>query len=189
MDQRRRLTDLMLLEVLEAFREAGLLPRCYVVSSDRLALAFARRVGALAIEEPRDRGVNAAVLTGVRALGSIANFMVVPSDLPTLTAEEIKMAIDMKRTFDCVLTPSHSLDGTNLLLFSQRAMPALSYDSDSFWSHICGAGRKALTLAIYCGVGIMFDVDTPEDLRTLSVSRRRTPSAVFAKEVLHRRLS
>lgn len=187
--QRRWLTELMLADVLGVFRRAGLLPRCYVVSSDVKVLTLARSLGARTIAEPRDEGVNAAVGMGVRTLGRNRDFMVVPSDLPLLAPDEVKTAFALKKGFDCVISPSRSFDGTNLLVFSGTAAPALSYDSDSFWHHVGGAARKGLSLAVYCGEGVLSDVDTQEDLRRLSRTRRRVPSAEFAKEALKKRAS
>jgi 2-phospho-L-lactate guanylyltransferase len=183
-DQRRRLAELMLAEVLGVFRRLGLLPRCYVISSDLEVLALARGLGARVIAEPRDEGVNAAVEIGVRALGRDRDFIIAPSDLPLLAPDEVKTALTLKRVFDCVISPSRSFDGTNLLAFSGRAAPALSYDSDSFWNHVRGAARTGLSLAVCCSEGVMFDVDTPEDLRALARTRRKIPSAEFAKEAL-----
>jgi 2-phospho-L-lactate guanylyltransferase len=188
-DQRRRLAELMLADVLGVFRGADLSLRCYVVSSDLEALALARRLGGGTIAEPRNEGVNAAVEMGMRTLGRNHDFMVAPSDLPLLAPGEIKRALNLKRIFDCVISPSRLFDGTNLLVFSGRAAPALSYDSDSFWNHIGGAAKEGLSLAVCCGEGVMFDVDTPEDLRTLARIRRRIPSAEFAKEALKKRTS
>ena len=179
----------MLADVLGAFRSVGLLPRCYVVSSDLKVLTLARRLGAQTIPEPRDEGVNVAVEMGVKTLGRERTFMVVPSDLPLLAPNEVKTAFILKRGFDCVISPSSSFDGTNLLVFSGRAAPALSYDSDSFWNHVDGAARKGLSLVVYCGEGVLSDVDTSEDLRALSRTRRRVPSAEFAKEALKKRAS
>jgi 2-phospho-L-lactate guanylyltransferase len=188
-DQRGRLAELMLVDVLGAFRKAGLLQRCYVITSDSKVLALARGQGARTIVESRDKGVNAAVEIGVKTLGIDRDFMVVPSDLPLITPGEIKCALVMKRNFDCVISPSRSFDGTNLLIFSGKVAPALSYDSDSFWNHVGGAARKGLSLAVYCGEGVLSDVDTPEDLRLLSRTGRRTLSAEFAREALKKRVS
>lgn len=163
--------------------------RCYVISSDVRALNLARRLGAQTIAESRDEGVNAAVRMGVRTLGRDHSFMVVPSDLPLLAPDEVKTALSLKRGFDAVISPSRSFDGTNLFAFSGRAAPVLSYDSDSFWNHVDGAARGGLSLAVYCGEGVLADVDTPEDLCSLSGAKRRVSSARFAKEALKKRVS
>lgn len=183
--QRRRLAELMLLDTLRAFRVADLLPRCYVITSDVRALALARRAGVQTIRESRDEGVNAAVWMGVRALGGqVRDFMVIPSDLPTLTADEVMHALALKHIFGCVLSPSRSFDGTNLLIFSRKALPTLSYDSDSFWNHVRWAAMNGLSLAVYGGEGTMSDVDTPEDLRSLSLFSKGIPSVRYAREAL-----
>ena len=188
-DQRCCLAELMLFDVLGAFRRVGLLSRCYVISSDSKVLALVRMSGGQTVAEPRDEGVNAAVRRGVRALGGDRGFMVVPADLPLLTPHEIRSALTLKAGFKCVISPSHSFDGTNLLIFSMKAAPALSYDSDSFWNHIRGAARRGLSLAVYCGKGFMSDLDTPDDLLALSNVRERVPSVEFVKKVLERRAS
>ena len=187
--QRRRLAELLLADVLRALCKAELLPRCYVISSDGKALTLARRLGAHAIAEPRDEGVNVAVGMGLTMLGRDCDFVVVPSDLPLLAPGEVKTALTLKHSFDCVISPSRSFDGTNLLIFSGKAAPVLSYDSDSFWNHISGAARKGLSTAVYCGEGVLFDIDTPEDLRALSLTKKRIPSAEFAREALKKRAS
>lgn len=189
MEERRRLSELMLLDVLRAFRKAGLLQRCYVITSDEEALSLVQREGAQTITEEEDQGVNAAVRAGMKTLEHSRDVMVVPSDVPEFTADEINDVLDLKSTFGCVVSPSRSFDGTNLLFFSADAIPALSYDSDSFWNHLTDAAKSSISLAVYCGAGIMSDVDTPEDLRALSVIKRRTSSAEFLKEALKRRQS
>jgi len=186
---RRQLAGLMLLDVLRAFRGASLLSSCYVVTSDVDAMALARGAGARFVAERRDEGVNAAVRTGVKALGRDHDYMVMPSDLPLLVPAEINCALAWRRRFDCVISPSISFDGTNLLLFSGNSAPVLSYDSNSFWNHIHSAAQKRLSLVVYCGKGVLYDVDTPEDLLTLSKSKKRTPSILFAREALAKRQS
>ena len=187
-NQRSRLAELMLADVLGVFRMADLLPRCYVVTSDEKVLVLARKLGARTIAEQRDEGVNAAVGLGVRTLGGDHDFMVVPSDLPLLAPDEVRTALALKRGFDCVISPSRSFNGTNLLIFSGGAAPALSYDSDSFWNHVSEAARKGLSLDVYCGEGVLSDVDTLGDLRTLSRVRKRIPSVQFAREALKKRV-
>lgn len=184
---RRQLAGLMLLDVLRAFRGAGLLSSCYVVTSDLDAISLTRGAGARSVAELRDEGVNAAVHTGGKTLGRDHDFMVVPSDLPLLVPAEIRCALALRHSFDCVISPSLLFDGTNLLLFSGNSAPVLSYDSDSFWNHIRSAARKRLSLAVYCGKGVLSDVDTPEDLLALSKSKKRTLSILFAKEALAKR--
>ena len=187
--QRRRLAELMLMDVLHAFHKARLLPNCHVVSSDGQVLALVRRLGGQTIAETKDNGVNSAVNAGVRELGEGQDFMVVPADLPLLSKDEIVNALALKTSLGCVISPSHSFDGTNMLIFPGETPPALSYDSDSFWNHIRWAAESRLSLAVYCGKGVLSDIDTPEDLRLLSRVGRRIPSVEFAQGAVKKRES
>jgi len=187
--ERSKISELMLLDVIQALRGAALLPICYVVTSDRSALALSRKACARTIQEQGDSGVSRAVAVGMSALSAVEDFVVIPSDLPMLSSAEVRYAIGLKKSFECVLAPSRSFDGTNLLAFSRLKAPPLSYDSDSFWNHIRGIARKGMSLAVCCGEGIASDVDTPTDLMLLAGSGSKRASAEFAREVLARRPS
>ncbi len=182
--QRRRLAELMLCDVLSAFRDAGVLQSCYVVSSDRAAIALATASGARTVSEARDAGVNSAVRAGMRALRSAKRFMVVPADLPLLSSADVSRALELSRDFDCVLSPSRAFDGTNLFAFPAERPPALSYDSNSFWNHVGSVSEEGFSLAVYCGRGVASDLDTPADLVRLSRSKGSPVSMEFAKEAL-----
>ncbi len=111
-------------------------------------------------------------------------FMVVPSDLPLLTSRELRIAARLGSQFGCVISPSKSFNGTNLLLFSRKTGLTLSYDSDSFWNHVRGAARNRSTLAVYCGRGVLFDVDSVGDLQELAGARINTRSVEFARKAI-----
>lgn len=184
--QRRRFAVTMLLDVLAAFRSSGLLSRCFVVTSDPEVLLLAERSGAAGLDEPEDRGVNGAVEWAISKLKGEERFLVVPSDLPLLRPSEVRKALSMKSDVDCVISPSKAFDGTNLLFFSRKRSIALSYDANSFWKHVARAARRGLSLAVYCGRGVLFDVDSVDDFRALGRVRINTPSVKFAKKALAR---
>ena len=185
--KRRRLAELMLLDMLAVLRETKSISQTFVISSDVRARELSEESGARTVHEEKDSGVNAAVMGGLRAIGGTGDALVLPADLPLISAREIEAALSLKRAVDCVLTPSRSFNGTNLLTFSARSPPKLSYDSDSFWSHLEGAARTGLRLAVLCSPGLMADVDVVEDLSALSQARRRSLSAEFARQVLRER--
>jgi 2-phospho-L-lactate guanylyltransferase len=184
--QRRQLSFLMLREVLGALAEAGLANSCELVSSDREALGLALEMGARPVRERANRGVNAAVLTGIRSAKS-DDFLVIPADLPFLKAWEIRAAVGLKsQSADVVLSPSNSFDGTNLLIFSRGGRPTLSYDRNSFWNHLASIAKKGLSVAVYTGGGVMFDVDTVDDLKRLARSQTHSRPVAFAKKALEK---
>ncbi len=186
---RRTLSELMLLDVLKTVGAAGLLRRCVVVSSDPRALSIATRSGASTLREPSDRGVNAAVKWAMKSIKKEDRFMVLPSDLPLLNSRELRTATRLGSRFGCVISPSKSFNGTNLFIFSRKTGLALSYDSDSFWNHVRGAARNSSTLAVYSGRGVLFDVDSADDLEELAKARINTPSVEFARKAISSRVS
>jgi 2-phospho-L-lactate guanylyltransferase len=182
--RRKELAEIMLRGVLGAIRSAGLRNDCYLISSGPEAHSLARRSGVTLIPEPSDRGVNAAVSTAMETLRKYESFLVVPSDLALIGRSDIRAALELGSRLDCVISPSKSFDGTNLLLVSRDDGFTLSYDSNSFWNHVGEAARKQLTLAIHCSRGVLFDVDSPEDLRELGRVRINTRVVRFARGVI-----
>ncbi|MDA4120784.1 MAG: 2-phospho-L-lactate guanylyltransferase [Thaumarchaeota archaeon] len=183
--QRRKLSEAMLLDVLDSFKSVGMLRACYLVTPDSDAVALAKEAGASGLVEPYDRGVNAAVALGMADLPQAEEVMVVPSDLPLLRKSEIKTALSYKsQGMDVVISPSRGFDGTNLLLFSKSRPIDLSYDKDSFWNHVQDSAARGHHLAVYTGAGFIFDIDSPTDLADLASSRAKKRSVSLARKAL-----
>ena len=183
--QREEFATLLLLDVLGAFRSAGLIESCHVVSSDEKVLRLASRLGAGIVRESADAGVNAAVTAGVNEAGRHCDILVVPSDLPLLRAADIRRILALRSSgLDVVIAPSLAFNGTNALAFSASSHPALSYDDNSFWNHLRASARRGLSVAVCSERTIMFDVDSPSDLRALARSRSTGRAAVFARKVM-----
>jgi len=182
--QRQELAELMLLDVLDAVGGAGLLPRCFVVSSSRRTRRLAVAAGAKTIEEGSDNGVNSAIegaMVGVDA----DDLMVIPSDLPLLRAAEIKKALLLREAgMEVVVAPSIEFDGTNLLLFTKSKPIELSFDRDSFWNHLEAAARKRLRVAVLSARGIRFDIDGVSHLRALAKEKSPSRAVTLARELV-----
>jgi 2-phospho-L-lactate/phosphoenolpyruvate guanylyltransferase len=175
----------MLLDVLDAVEKAGLLSQCYVISSSKRRRRLAEGAGARTIEEGSDSGVNSAIETG---MGDVEtdDLMVVPSDLPLLTAAEIRGALRLRAAgVEVVIAPSIDFDGTNLLLFSRSTPMELSFDRDSFWNHLEAAARKQLKVAVYSARGVRFDVDTASHLDELARQMSPGRAVALARKLVH----
>jgi 2-phospho-L-lactate guanylyltransferase len=174
----------MLRHVLDAVRRAGLISSCLVVTSSNPVRELAERAGATAVRESSDKGVNAAVVAGLRRTKADV-MMVMPSDLPLLSESEIRGALGLKSSgMDLVITPSMDFDGTNLLVLSRDKPLALSFDRDSFWNHLNDASRRGYRVAVYSGRGVRFDVDTVDHLKQLATVRPVSRTVLFARRAV-----
>lgn len=182
--QRKELVQSMLMDVLDAFSGVGLLPHCVVISSSGQWRALARSLGARAVTETSDNGVNSAVATG-SAMASYGDLMVVPADVPLLRGSEIRRALGLKASgVDVVVSPSLDFDGTNLLIFSRSKPLPLSFDRDSFRNHLGASSRRGYKVAVDSAMGFRFDIDTISHLRALAESRLPCRAAAFAREMV-----
>lgn len=184
-EEREELAALLLRDVLAAVKSARLISSCYVVSSDRSILALAGRLGAHIIPETADVGVNSAVELAMKKTGAVSDLLVIPSDLPRLKGTELIHVLDVATPgMDVAIAPSMGFDGTNALFFRRSSPIRLSYDDDSFWNHLASAAREKLTVRVLTEPGLMFDVDSTEDLRRLARSASKRASARFARKAL-----
>ena len=181
--QRGQFSKLMLRNVLRALSQAGL-GRIHVVSSDVEILEFAQGHGAKPVPEASDSGVNEAVRTGIRATHA-KEYLILPSDLPFLGPSDLLSMLKLwAGGLDLVVSPSCAFDGTNALLFAPGTNFPLSYDRDSFWNHLYSAAKLELSVGVCSRIGVMFDIDTPEDFRSLATSPGRSPPVEFSRAAL-----
>ena len=185
LSQRTELSELLLTNVLSVVRRANLLSQTYIVSSDRKMLGLAERLGARTVPENSDAGVNQAVLRGLKEADQEDDALVIPSDLPTLKPSDLKGVLSLKSAgLDVVVAPSRAFDGTNALMFPVSSRLPLRYDDNSFWKHMAGAASIGLSLGVCTRPGLMFDVDTPEDLSSLASFKDGGQAVRFAKGVV-----
>lgn len=182
--QRAKLAHLLLADVLKAIGAAGLGGSCFVVSSDTEALKEAERSGASGIRERADGGVNSAVRTAVRRLRRFDSFMIVPSDLASLTPSDLASVLSIAERAPVIISPSESFNGTNLLFFRSGRGPRLSYDDNSFWNHLANSASKRLRVFIYTGRGVTFDLDSVSDVRELLGLGIDTSAVRYLRKVL-----
>ena len=181
-DDAERFAVLMLRDLLAVLKKAGKVKDAIVVSSDPHALRIARRGGAGTLLETRDNGVNAAVEAALAAKPEAKSFLVLPTDIPLLTSEDLGRILSLAAEGFSVISPSAAFDGTNALLFTRTKMPALRYDDRSFWSHLAGLARVGARVAVLTQPGVTSDIDTEADFHGLSRVRINRASAEFAKK-------
>ncbi|MEZ4862097.1 MAG: 2-phospho-L-lactate guanylyltransferase [Caldilineaceae bacterium] len=182
--ERAWLSQQMFLNVLQQAKAAAQFAGVLVVSHDPAVLAA---VNWRAVEHLPERGYglnhaleqaqNQAILYGADAI------LVLPADLPLLTADDINQLVALssphhhnaappsttqQATGQIVIAASQD-GGTNaLLLYPPRAI-RFAFGNKSFARHCALAQAAGVALATYHSPTLAFDVDWPQDLTQLSV--------------------
>jgi 2-phospho-L-lactate guanylyltransferase len=145
--------------------------RTVVVSRDSRVLALAAARGAHPVEEPGDRGLNAA-LHAARAAAvqhGAEALLVVPTDLPLLCAADIDALagqIESRRPM-MLIAPDRAGTGTNALLLAPPGALDFAFGPDSLAAHLAAARDAGLASSVVHLGNLSFDVDTPDDYRRL----------------------
>jgi 2-phospho-L-lactate guanylyltransferase len=136
-----------------------------VISRDPAVRALAAAQGAQPLVE-RGYDLNAALeqaRAAVVAAGAAA-VLVLPADLPLLTAEDLAGLCAQAQLGDgVVIAPSHD-GGTNALLLRPPLALPYAFGVDSFARHCALAAAAGLPCRVYRSPTLAWDVDTPEDL-------------------------
>ena len=134
----------------------------HLVSPDDEALGVAESAGVRAVRQ-RSSGLNAGLRDICRKLAAIRT-LVLPADLPLLTAEDILFHC---RAEGIGISPDENEIGTNALsLPSPNAIP-FRFGRNSYAAHMKLATEASVDIVVIDRPNLRFDLDTPEDLKTM----------------------
>lgn len=157
---RAELVTAMLADVIAALH-GSTVDEVVVAAGGAGAVAAARDLGARAIDdEPPGAGLNAAVRGAAARIGA-GSLLVVPADLPTLTAAEVSALLD--RSAPVVVAPTRD-GGTGGLLRRPPEVIATAYGPRSASAHLALARAAGVTAEVVERPGFRLDVDTWDDL-------------------------
>jgi 2-phospho-L-lactate guanylyltransferase len=152
------------LDILESIPE---IEYSLVVSRDPEALTIAREYGARTVQEQGAPQLNVALTraTMVAVSHSVQAVLVVPADLPLLTADDIRELIQCSGDPPVVvITPDRHRQGTNALLISPPGLIRYEYGPGSFQKHCLQAEKAGARLVLCERKSVALDIDFPEDL-------------------------
>jgi len=171
--ERAELTGAMLDIVLHAFELSNTDDVTVVATEPAEVQSKSSRFKKLKILREREwRGsVNRAYELGIDSISSSNSepflLLLVPSDLPFISAESVNRAIELSHSVDVVMNPSRKKDGTNLLLMKSNNIIPLHYDDNSYYRHLEEASEAKLKVLVVQEDSFSVDVDDEEDLRLL----------------------
>ena len=181
--QREALARLMFQEVLSTLCTVRGLDRIIVATSDQAVADHASHSGATVFEEQEQRGhshsADAAARRAMR-LGA-ATVLLLPIDVPLVTRAEIENLIDAtEQSLDrgVIIVPSSDGTGTNALVRTPPDAIASCFGPGSFRAHLDQARQRGVPAKVLRPAGLLFDIDTPEDVDELL---RRAPDSRTAQ--------
>ncbi len=163
---RAALAKAMLGDVLEQLARTAGLAGTIAVTGDVEAATIAEAFGAMVVADPIESGTNDAVLRGVRALDVLggSGLVVVPGDLPFLTADELCAVLTALAGAPVVIVPAARDGGTNILALSPTAVMAPAFGCDSFARHLAAAAANGVRPVTLVLDGAGHDIDVVADL-------------------------
>ena len=150
-----------------------------VVSLDQAALELAREYAAAALDEGEPRGLNPALARAAAwaTRQGATHVMTVSTDLPWLTSDDLQFVLDTALRHEqpnVTVAPDDALQGTNVMVVAPPGTIDYHYGIGSFRKHQAGALVAGASFEKVCRPGLLFDIDSPDDLARWTAQRRGT---------------
>jgi 2-phospho-L-lactate guanylyltransferase len=166
-EERADLNRKLLVHTIDTLTEIPEIEQVLVVSRDQGALALAREHGARTVQENGAPQLNIAL---ARATVVAKNYvtrgvLIVPADLPLISAEDVRAMLEkVQNPPVVVVAPDRHHQGTNALLVCPVGLIDYDFGPDSFQRHCDRAQEAGARLEICELPSLALDVDLPEDL-------------------------
>ena len=187
-DERKKLSELLLDDTLSILLRTTAICEVIVVSSDNRAKEIAERFGAKYLKENKDSGVNKAVALAdsYSSQSGAEATLVIPQDLPLLRPEDIDIMCEAAEEHErcLIICPSLKYDGTNALLRRPSSLLKTHYDNNSYNMHVKIARKIGVDTRIFLSRRIMIDIDTIEDIENLLKESSRSRAIAYIKSAL-----
>jgi 2-phospho-L-lactate/phosphoenolpyruvate guanylyltransferase len=181
-EQRETLARLLYRQTLAALCQAEGIDRVVVVTSDVEAAEHARCSGALVFEENEQVSHSASAdAASLRAMElGASTVLLVPIDVPTATPADFSQLAAAVRP-GLIVVPSSDGAGTNALVRTPPNCIESRFGPGSFRAHLDQALSKGLHADVLRIPGLMFDIDTPQDVDELLASPHECQVSSFLR--------
>ena len=175
-ESRFALAQAMLQDVLETLGSWPNCPEVAVVSSDPVGLQLARSFDFQVILDQANLSETDAIERATQICESrgIENTLVIPGDIPLISAWELEKIFEASPNEGSVLVPAADGRGTNAVLRRPAGLFPLRFGNDSFKPHLAAVQVTRKPCVVLSLPGIALDVDSPADLKDLANSPGET---------------
>jgi 2-phospho-L-lactate/phosphoenolpyruvate guanylyltransferase len=166
-EERAALNEEMLERTLKTLSTLKEVDQVLVVSRDPHALTIARNHGAKTVQEDGQPHLNTALTraTVIAQVHATQGVLILPVDLPLLTADDVSILIDRAtKPPVVVIAPDRHGKGTNALLMVPPQQIEYEFGEGSFKRHCERAKQSGARLEIVELPSLGLDLDLPEDL-------------------------
>jgi len=167
--QRSQLAEAMLRDVMSA--AAGVTERLdiFLATGDSRAQVMARKFNFGVIVDNRNESETAAIemATAWCEQRQYDTTVVVPGDIPLITAVELHRVLDAAPPEGAVFVPAYDRRGSNCILRRPASIIPLRFGNDSFLPHCEAMKKTGKPLVILEMPGIGLDIDNPHELELL----------------------
>jgi 2-phospho-L-lactate guanylyltransferase len=187
---RQALAQAMFSDVLSSLRHVPGLDAVVVVTSDRVAESAALGERVQVLRDTEQAGQSEATLIGIRyaQAAGYERVLLVPGDTPLVESRDVGRLLALDTPV--AIVPDRRGTGTNALLLAPPDAITPSFGPGSFARHVAAAHEAGVEHAVERISGLMFDIDTPDDLADLSTAlderRGHAPSTRGALRQLDR---
>ncbi|HXZ79113.1 MAG TPA: 2-phospho-L-lactate guanylyltransferase [Terriglobales bacterium] len=174
--ERTALAKAMFEDVLATLAQCQSRPEVSVVTGDSHARRVAEAHGFSIIEERENRSETDAIAMASAVCESqgVKFVMVVPADIPLMTAAEVDTVLARAPQEGSVLVPAADRRGTNAIVKSPLNLFPLRFGNDSFQPHLASAQASGKPVVVLELPGIALDIDRADDLAQLITAPIRT---------------
>jgi 2-phospho-L-lactate guanylyltransferase len=170
LSQRKRLTVIMLGEILAVLRGSNRFSFIAIVTRDAEISALARDQKIEVIHEPEGADENQAIeyATAACSARGAEDLLVLPADIPLISVAEIDALCSAPQPREkIILCPSKEGTGTNALYRKPPGVIPPLFGPDSLARHLAEARVRKVPCEVKNLPGIALDIDTPADLHEL----------------------
>jgi 2-phospho-L-lactate/phosphoenolpyruvate guanylyltransferase len=165
--ERRRLAEIMLADVLDAVAGARGLAGVMIVTNDPHATVLGEKIGARIVTEGARDGHTGSVNAGRRLLAreGRSGMITMPGDIPAVRADEIDAVLSAHLAAPSfTISPAHDDLGSNAVVCSPPEQVALRFGDNSYFPHLDAARLHGIEPTVVRQPGIAVDIDHPVDL-------------------------